>query len=526
MAQDSSVSRRAVIKRAIAAGGAAAGSTWLSSCSSSPTVAWDQQADVLVVGYGGAGAAAAITAAESGASVMILEKAPEAGGNTAVSSGSMRLPSDREKTAQFLKAIGLGAIDDEMARAVAGLWVELEDWFSARGGRLAISPAAARWAGVFPGAEAIDRMATVERPDEYIGVGRDLFAFLDGVVRKQSRITVALSTPVTRLVQNPATRAIEGVVAEREGKTIRIKANRGVIMALGGFEANRAMLATYVEEAPVPIAVSGTPYNTGDGIRMALDVGADLWHMNGVEWARDGFKPPDLPAAFWLQPKASAWISVNRQGRRFRDESVTYGHAKKHLEVFHFDMRESRWLNHPWYLVFDEKTRKAGPIVMVQRAAGRAPFVTYNLARGLHTWSTDNGPEIERGWILRGATIRELAGATGIDPAGLEDSVKRYNGFCLRRTDADFGRDPRQLQPIDTPPFYAMECVVNLINTQGGPRRNSRGQVLGAYGDPIPRLYSCGEFGSIFGFLYPGGCNLPECIISGIIAGRAASSER
>ncbi len=83
--------------------------------------------------------------------------------------------------------------------------------------------------------------------------------------------------------------------------------------------------------------------------------------------------------------------------------------------------------------------------------------------------------------------------------------MARYNRFCNRGADEDFGRAARRLSPLDTPPYYALECVVNTINTQGGPRRNAQSQVLDPYGEPIPRLYAVGEFGSVFGrIMVPG----------------------
>jgi succinate dehydrogenase/fumarate reductase flavoprotein subunit len=285
------------------------------------------------------------------------------------------------------------------------------------------------------------------------------------------------------------------------------------------------MIATYIEESPVPIAVSGTPHNTGDGIRMVIDAGADLWHMNGVEWSRAGFKPAELPAAFWLDPKANAWIDVNSRGMRFHDESQTYGHAKKQLEVFQFDDQKGVWPNHPWHMIFDEKTRQAGPVIMVNRSAGAAPFVTYNMARGLHSWSADNRQEIDKNWIKTAATLPELAAKAGVDAAGLQQTIARYNAGCKKGVDDQFARRSDRLAAIDRPPFYSIECAVNMINTQGGPRRNSNSQVLSPYGTTIPRLYAVGEFGSVFGFLYPGGCNLPECVVSGILAGRSSVSQ-
>jgi succinate dehydrogenase/fumarate reductase flavoprotein subunit len=521
--KDKSVSRRDFVKGTLGAGSALA----LGACASPNTtpVEWDKEADVVVVGYGGAGAAAAITVAEAGGSVIILEKAPEPGGNTAVSSGGMRLASDAAKMAEFLEATGLGTIDKQMATEFANVWAGLEDWFRSHGARITVTERSHRFIGVFPGAEALNRGISMDRDDEWTGVGRDLFEFLQNTTERNEEVEVLLETPAERLVREPSTGRILGVTARRGDEQLNIKAAKAVIMALGGFEANREMMATYIEEAPVPIAVGGTPYNTGDGIQMVLDVGADLWHMNGVEWSRQGFKPPELPAAWWLGPKTDAWINVNKAGIRFRDESVTYGHAKKHLEVFHFDKPRSVWPNHPWYMVFDEKTRAAGPIIMVYRSAGRAPFVTYNMARELHTWSQDNLQEIEKGWIVRGNNLAELAEKVEIDPSGLAETVAKYNRSCRRGVDEEFGRDSKRLTPIDKPPFYAIECCVNLINTQGGPRRNAKSQVLDPYGRPIPSLYGVGEFGSIYGFLYPGGCNLPECIVSGILAGRSAVEE-
>jgi succinate dehydrogenase/fumarate reductase flavoprotein subunit len=517
------VTRRDFVKGTLASGGALA----LGACASpAPApVAWDKQADVVIVGYGGAGAAAAITAAESGASVIVLEKAPEPGGNTAVSSGGMRLPSDAAKIAEFLEATSFGTINEETAKVFGEVWTGLEEWFRGHGARFTVTEGSHRWADVFPGADALNLRLSMDRDDEWTGVGRDLFAFLQSTAERNDKVEVLLETPAERLVQDCSTRRILGVTARSGDERLNIKAAKAVVMALGGFEANREMMATYIEEAPVPIAVGGTPHNTGDGIKMVLDVGADLWHMNGVEWSRAGFKPPELPAAFWLGPKTDAWINVNKAGARFRDESDTYGHAKKHLEVFHFDRLRGVWPNHPWFMIFDEKTRKAGPVIMIHRSAGRAPFVTYNMAHELHTWSADNSVEIEKGWILRGETVTRLAEAARIDPNGLEQTVRRYNDFCARGADEDFGRDDGRLSPLDTPPFYALECVVNTINTQGGPRRNAKSQVLDPYGKPIPSLYAVGQFGSVYGFLYPGGCNLPECIVSGILAGRSAAEE-
>jgi succinate dehydrogenase/fumarate reductase flavoprotein subunit len=305
-----------------------------------------------------------------------------------------------------------------------------------------------------------------------------------------------------------------------------IKARKAVILTCGGFSGSQEMLATYISEAPALMYPTGTPYNTGDGLRVAMSVGASLWHMTGIEWARQSLKIRDLPAAFWLQPRGLSWINVNQDGRRIRNETISYAHAKKHLEVLEFEtpipIRRASWPHVPWYLVFDEKVRLSGPIVVTQKFPRAAPFVTYNTAYGLYSWSTDNASEIEKGWIHYAETFAGLARKMGIKPEELTKTLSQYNRNCKQGVDPEFGR--AHLEALDTPPYYAIECVLGIINTQGGPRRNAHGQVMDSYGKPIQRLYSGGELGSIWGFLYPGACNLPECLVSGILAADHATS--
>lgn len=493
--------------------------------SGKPVPKWDKEADVVVVGYGGTGAVAAITAAEKGGKVILIEKAPEPGGNTITSAGGMRVCDSAEKAAHYLKHLSLGAMDDETSKIYAETWVEMVAWLKQRGARPIFSENPPKWK--FPGVDAFTMVAHLESRQGYeIGCGMDLFAFLEGLV-KQSGVDLILNSPAKRLIQDFATREVIGVVAESGGREMTIKAKKAVIMTCGGFEANREMLATYIEGAPVPIYTSGSPYNTGDGIKMALDVGADLCNMNGIEWARQGLKVPEFPAAFWIHPADWNWVNVNRYGQRFRNESDTYTHTKKHLEVFHFVKAKTEWSNNPWYMIFDEKTRKAGSIIMRELEPGRAPFITHNLTCGRYVPSPDNSEEIKKGWIKQADTIAELAAKTGVDPAGLHDTITRYNGYCRGQNpfDPDFQRNPSTLKVIDAPPYYSIECAVNIINTQGGPRRNALCQVMGPYGAPVPRLYAGGELGSIFTYFYPGASNVSECMISGIIAGRNAMSE-
>ena len=106
----------------------------------------------------------------------------------------------------------------------------------------------------------------------------------------------------------------------------------------------------------------------------------------------------------------------------------------------------------------------------------------------------------------------------------LEETVARWNSHCQAGSDPDFGRT-MMLCPIQAAPFYAVELSPSMLNTQGGPRRNTRAQVVRPDGSPIPRLYSAGELGSIYSYLYQGTGNIGECLAFGRIAGRNAAAE-
>ena len=135
--------------------------------------------------------------------------------------------------------------------------------------------------------------------------------------------------------------------------------------------------------------------------------------------------------------------------------------------------------------------------------------------------------ELQKGWIVRGETVAELASSISVPPAILENTVQLWNRYCEAGNDSDFGRNPLELVPLDRPPFYAIKLFPGGSNTLGGPRRSSKAQVVNPFSEPIPGLYAAGECGSIFGMLYPaGGGNLAECIAFGRIAAENAVREK
>jgi predicted oxidoreductase len=145
----------------------------------------------------------------------------------------------------------------------------------------------------------------------------------------------------------------------------------------------------------------------------------------------------------------------------------------------------------------------------------------------LYKWSADNSEEVKKGWIVSASTIVELAQKIKLDPQVLADTVNKYNSYTTDKKDLAFpARPAASMIPLDTAPFYAVPLLPGPNNTFGGPRRNAKAQVINTYGEPIPRLYSAGELGSIFVQYPQGGANNGECIAFGRIAGKNAVAEK
>jgi len=479
---------------------------------------WDKEADIVVVGFGGAGAASAITAHDLGAKVLILEKAPEGeeGGNTRVAGQGYLQVSDVGKAVTYLNAMcGQYPVPQEMARAWAEELSKNNDWVASIGGdpqEHQQHPEGIEFPEL-PGADCAHKF----HHGSTLGYCNTWKLFETAV--KQRAIELLYEAPGRELIQDGITKEVLGIRAEQDAKPVYVKARKAVVLTCGGFENNQEMIRNYLPGVPY-CYTSGTPYNEGDGVKMAQLVGADLWHMNNYAGPSMALKVPEYKSTFSMTPLHYAYeqpggmIVVGPDASRFADEKLKTRHGKI--------KKNGRWcplpVPCPMFMVFDHALFACGPLY------DKKPFMGWGRIMERHDWSADNSAELKRGWIKRAESIPALARSLGLDPGALEESIRRWNRICESDKDAEFGRT-KMLVPISRQPFYAIELSPSMLNTQGGPRRNEKGQIVRPDNTPIPRLYSAGELGSIYSYLYQGTGNIGECFAFGRICARNAFAE-
>lgn len=508
--------------------------------------AWDREVDLVVVGYGAAGAVAAGEAAAAGARTLLLEKMPFPGGLSIASAGGIRIAFDADEAFAYLKSTCGGRTPDNLLRKLADEMAMIGDYVRTLaapvGATAEIIPALGNYP--LPGYASLGYCEVSEVPDledrngyhamSTIKNGARLFRVLEAHVER-SGAEIRLEAPVRRLIRDESG-VVAGVLAEIDGRPVRIRALGGVILTCGGFEADREMQRQYFQADPVMVgAFRG---NTGDGIRMAQAVGADLWHM----WHYHGpygLKHSDPAYPFGLFLKAVpmwtpgrldevsslgveepadggkrkalarlAWIVVDQDGRRFMNEYPPYPGDSGVRPFDAFDFLRQRFPRNPAFMIFDEAGRKMYPM-------GRA---VHNDSHPRYEWSSDNLREVENGILGRADTLEELAERISVPAGELKRTIAEWNAVVAAGEDPVFGRVPETMVPITEPPFYFGRVGPIVINTQGGPVHDERQRVLSPFGEPIEGLYAAGELGSVFGHLYMSGGNLAECLIGGRVA--------
>lgn len=521
----------------------------------------DEIFDVVVIGFGFAGGIAALNAAQHGAKTLLIEKSTVPGGLSICSYGAVRSASDPELAFQYLVATNNGRTPDPVLRALAQGMSEVEAYVRELGHvnnatittsfeeAAAAATAAAdepynhekapqranRANYPLPGTETFYHTSVVDVPGfeprkEYPWAngapnGPKLFKIVHDNVMKEG-VEIRLGVSALRLIAKPETREVRGVRISQNGTEKTLHARRAVILATGGFEGNAAMKSNFLEGMPIYNAAGSS--NTGDGIHMAQELGADLWHMWHVHGAY-GFRhtDPNYPYGIrlkrfpdWFPGDAGKvklkipWILLDQDGKRFMLEQQPYTQDTAIRPMQYFDPVTQRAPRNPAIFVCDDDGRK---LYALGKPTSNDESVRYD-------WSADNLKEVELGILKRASSLAELATVMNVDAATLEQSVTHWNEMCERGRDDDFGRPPGSMMPIKTPPFYGASVYAMLSNTQGGPIHDAEQAILNVYGEPIPRLYAVGELGSSFGHLYLSGGNISECFVTGRIAGRNAAA--
>lgn len=515
--------------------------------------------DVIVVGFGFAGGAAAIAAADAGASVLLVEKMPDPGGISITAGGGLRVCRSTSAAFSYIKASNGGRTPDENIQPIAEGMGWLPAWFNNIAKDAGAVTEVAKSDGNYPlpGFDQLQMLNVVSIPNfdaraEYpnaraltggtraalggaapsaTGGGAGVFKVVHEAIRARPSIEVVLGCAAKRIASNDG--CANTITLEQGGQEHIVEARGGIVLACGGFESAPDIQRQYWQIEPV--LSSATRGNTGDGIRMAQALGADLWHMWHFHGTY-GFRHPTIPEIGirmkrlpdWrpdgngvpgnAESRAAkmAWILVDSEGRRFMNEYSPYVQDTGHRELEPYDPAKLAYPRSPCWAVFDENARQLYPI--------GGPVLNDPDPEAHYDWSADNLAEVDRGILHRADSIEALAQIMGVDERELAQTIASWNA-CVRGASTDrYGRPQVSQCAIDTPPYFCGQIWPVISNTQGGPRHDPLQRVVNPYNEPIDGLYVAGELGSIWGHLYTAGCNLAECFITGKIAAEHAAS--
>jgi tricarballylate dehydrogenase len=484
--------------------------------------------DVVVVGAGNAGLCAALSAREAGARVLVLEKAPtsERGGNTAFTGGLFRFPFNGiedikplipDYGPEELQAVDVGRYTqheyrNDLDRVTEGLadptlaeilvtqayptmrWLREHHqvrWLLALG----------RQAFNVDGKRRFYGNLILEAHGGGQGLSDQLFTRAEA-----SGVQIGYESKATQLVTDERGAAIG--VRVHTPTSVHVVSCRAVVLAAGGFEANQEMRAQYLGPDWDLAKVRGTRFNTGDALRMALEISAQPYGhwscCHAVAWDLLAGDVGDLRIGDLHQKHSyPLGIVVNRLGHRFLDEGAdfrNYTYARYGREILKQPGRQA-------FQIFDSKT------IPLLRDEYRIPQATR----------------------ARADTIEALADQLTIDPLGLERTVDAFNA-AVQEGEFDpsvlDGKGTRGIDPpksnwalrIDQPPYegYAVTCGITF--TFGGIRIDRQARVLNTEGGPIPGLFAAGELvGGLFYYNYPGGAGLMAGSVFGRLAGASAA---
>lgn len=352
------------------------------------------------------------------------------------------------------------------------------------------------------------------RKDRRLTLGNALLGGLRLAINEK-KVPIWLESPLVDLISDKG--KVTGAVVRHEGKSLRVRVKKGIVLAAGGFDKNQMMRD---ENAPLYRNTNysgGTGGNTGDSIRAGTAIGADTLNMQSA-WAAPVFYVPgeDRGRLCTIERALPGCMMVNQKGERYLNEAASYhivGQQMARRAAEHGDAN-------PTWFIFDHKYRHNYPVGPLY------PLMPDWMQRG----------EV-RGILKKGRTVEELAANMGVPVDTLTATIARFNEYAVKGEDPDFHRgeaaydkmygDPRVgpnpcLAPLAKGPFYAMPIYPGDIGTNGGLLTDDKARVLDAKGKPISGLYAVGNnAASAMGESYPGaGVTIGPAMTFGYIAAR------
>ena len=426
------------------------------------------KAGLVVIGGGGAGLAAALTAAEKGCEdIIVLEKRDKLGGTSALAGGIFACGSPMqerqgiEPDADYLFKRAMDwahwtQVDPKILRAFIEKSGDTIRWLEEKGLEFDL-------VRLFP-----EQPAPVQHNPR--GHGARLIQVLAGKCQEKG-VRILLNTGAKKILRGKDGE-ISGVEAVRDGEDIKIS-TQAVIIATGGFCGNRRLFSKYFPPSYRGMTLSGLPLR-GDGIKLAADAGAAIEDYATVIKEGPRYDLYSWPLMALEREPATMW--VNRNGERFTDESTGY----RVFESVNAVLRQPGQVS---YTLLDNRIRdyceKNGFMAGFRRGG------TPGLEKALQA-------ETEKGRVIIAGTWGAIADWIGVDHLTLKSTVNEYNDCCKKGRDGIFAKSPEYLLPLEKPPYYAIKGIAVLLDTIGGIRINERMEVLDKQNKPVPGLFAAG----------------------------------
>jgi fumarate reductase flavoprotein subunit len=472
--------------------------------------------DVVVIGGGASGLAAALTAAEEGARVALYEKMNFLGGSSNFAEGMFAVESEmqrklymnysRDEAFHAIMDYSHWRADARIVRAFVDASAGTIDWLQRRG------------------VAFIEAMTNIPDGRRTLHIlkgpsgarGTPMIKALAARCREKGA-AIFTGTPVKRLIYGKG--GIQGVEVERGGRRETVGAE-AIVIASGGYGNNKRWIKKYCGlELDVNLLPVRNYGKTGDGIRMAWEAGAAAEGMGVLHFFRAGPIGPGARMMGHLEcAGAQPYLWVDRRGERFCDESVAFNDS-------YMGNAAARLKEGYSYTIFDGAARRE----MMERGIGKN--VAYKNLPGTRLTAFDDELKDARAKknadIAVADTIEGLARKISVSPAVLKKTLEEYNGFCDRGHDETFAKPPEYLRPLKEPPFYAVKCHTVFLGSIGGIKINHRMEVLDGGDEVIPGLYAVGTdagglYGDTYCFLPASGTTLAFAVNSGRIAGKSA----